>query len=288
VVSFFHSVLGTPIMNKIAGGFRKLSFNRIPAWNPFMPRGARAITSTKNNSTLSERKVVYFPSCINRSMGVSREQKDEKQLTETMVTLLNKGGFEVIYPENLENLCCGMAFLSKGYIKAGEKKSNELEAALLKASENLKYPVLCDMSPCLYTMKENMKSGIKLYEPVEFILELLLPHLNITPLDETVTVFPVCSMKKMELDGKLTELAAICSKKVLVPDTNCCGFAGDRGFTYPELNKHGLRNLRSQLEDGTKMGYSTSRTCEIGLSLHSGISYKSITYLVDQVSTAKE
>ncbi len=45
-------------------------------------------------------------------------------------SLLQKGGFEIIYPENLNNLCCGMAFSSKGYTEAGEKKSEELEAAL--------------------------------------------------------------------------------------------------------------------------------------------------------------
>jgi D-lactate dehydrogenase len=72
-----------------------------------------------------------------------------------------------------------------------------------------------------------------------------------------------------------------------VPETNCCGFAGDRGFTFPELNKHGLRSLKNQLPETVKEGFSTSRTCEIGLSLHSGISYKSIVYLVDRVSTKK-
>jgi D-lactate dehydrogenase len=92
-------------------------------------------------------------------------------------------------------------------------------------------------------------------------------------------------MRKMELDNKLADLARICAKQVVIPETNCCGFAGDRGFTFPELNKHGLNNLKSQLDEEIKNGYSTSRTCEIGLSLHSGISYKSIVYLVDKVST---
>jgi D-lactate dehydrogenase len=136
-------------------------------------------------------------------------------------------------------------------------------------------------------MKENFKSELNLYEPVEFIMEYLLPHLNITPVDESITVFPVCSMKKMELDEKLIKLAKLCARDVILTDTNCCGFAGDRGFTFPELNKHGLIRLRSQLPSGIKEGFSTSRTCEIGLSLHSGISYKSIVYLVDRVSEKK-
>jgi D-lactate dehydrogenase len=91
-------------------------------------------------------------------------------------------------------------------------------------------------------------------------------------------------MKKMGLEEKLKELAEKCAVKVIIPDTNCCGFAGDRGFTFPELNEHGLRDLKSQLPEGIRYGFSTSRTCEIGLSQHSGIPYQSIVYLVDRVS----
>jgi D-lactate dehydrogenase len=251
-----------------------------------MPKGAAVMKELKNEriNGSDSRKVVYFPSCINRSMGLAKNQHPEVQLTEKMKQLLHKGGYEIIYPENLNNLCCGMAFSSKGYKEAGLKKSQELELALWEASEEGKFPILCDMSPCLYTMKENMESKFKLYEPVEFILEYLIPYLKMTPLEETISVFPVCSMKKMELDQKLVALASLCAKEVIVPDTNCCGFAGDRGFTVPELNKHGLRELKAQL-DGVKQGYSTSRTCEIGLSLHSGIDFKSIVYLVDRVSS---
>jgi len=287
-VSFFHSILGTKIMRIVSGGIRKISANKLPFWNPYMPGGARVMKPESSLTHGSEKKVVYFPSCINRSMGVSKDHKNEIQLTEKMVELLQKGGYEVIYPDKLNDLCCGMAFSSKGYSKAGEKKSTELENALLKASENGKYPVLCDMSPCLYTMKENLRSDLKLYEPVEFIMEYLLPCLTIKPIDEAITVFPVCSMKKMELDGKLAGLARICSREVIIAEANCCGFAGDRGFTFPELNRHGLSNLKDQLHVTVKEGYSTSRTCEIGLSLHSGISYKSIVYLVDKVSEPKK
>lgn len=287
LVSAIHSLLGTSIMKSISAGLRKITANTIPAWNPYMPKGSRRIKPEVDIKTSKLRRVVYFPSCINRSMGVSKDYQKEKQLSEKLVQLLHKGGYQVIYPEKMNNLCCGMAFLSKGYKEAGEKKSGELEAALMKASRNGEYPVLCDMSPCLYTMRENMNPSLKLYEPVEFITDYLLPYLTITPLNESITVFPVCSMKKMGLDKKLADLALLCAGEVIVSDTNCCGFAGDRGFTYPELNSHGLRNLKIQLPQNIKNGYSNSRTCEIGLSLHSGISYKSIAYLVDMVSNPK-
>jgi len=282
LVAFIHSLLGTKLMTAITKGVRCVSFNQIPLWNKWMPTGAKQIHYNPAIH-VSKYKVVYFPSCINRSMGPSGYEKGG-QLTDVMVKLLHKGGFEVIYPENLSGLCCGMAFSSKGYTEAGDKKSKELEGALLKASEEGKYPILCDMSPCLFTMRENMGSRMKLYEPVEFILDHLLPQLTITPLDQTIAVFPVCSLKKMGLEEKLTELARICAKEVVVAETNCCGFAGDRGFSFPELNKHGLRTLKEQLPSYVKHGYSNSRTCEIGLSLHSGIPFQSIVYLVDQVS----
>lgn len=273
-------------MKNVAGGFRKISGNRIPLWTQYMPSGARSIKNGAINNN-NPKKVVYFPSCINRSMGVSKDYNNEEQLTEKMQQLIRKAGYEVIFPEYLDKLCCGMAFLSKGFKEAGLKKSAELETALLEASNNGAYPIVCDMSPCLFTMKENMGASLKLYEPVEFILEYLAPELHFTPVNETVSVFTVCSMKKMGLEDKLTKLASMCATKVVVPDTNCCGFAGDRGFSYPELNAHGLRYLKEQLPSEVKNGYSTSRTCEIGISHHSGVSHKSIVYLVDRVTAKK-
>jgi D-lactate dehydrogenase len=75
----------------------------------------------------------------------------------------------------------------------------------------------------------------------------------------------------------------MCSSNVTIPeDIGCCGFAGDRGFTFPELNKSALRNLKSLIPSDVKYAFSTSKTCEIGLSEHSGIDYRSIFYLVDR------
>ena len=91
----------------------------------------------------------------------------------------------------------------------------------------------------------------------------------------------------MGLDKRLVELAKVCAEEVVVPDDiYCCGFAGDRGFNYPELNESALEGLRDHVCD-CEAGYSTSKTCEIGLSLHSEIPYRSILYLVDAASRPK-
>jgi D-lactate dehydrogenase len=95
----------------------------------------------------------------------------------------------------------------------------------------------------------------------------------------------VCSVRKQGLDGTLREVAAACAAHVVQPErVGCCGWAGDKGWTVPELNAHALRDLREAIPAGCDNGYSSSRTCEIGLAEHSGITYRSIVHLVDAAS----
>lgn len=285
VVNFFHTILGDGLMGGIAGGMRSLSGGAIPKWNRDMPKGARKIKHLVANEGKTE-KVVYFPSCINRTMGTAKGyEKGEVELTRKTEELLARAGYTIIYPERLDNLCCGMAFSSKGYKEEGAKKSKELEDALYKASEGGKYPILFDMSPCFYTFHEaNMNKDIKIYDPIEFMLKYVMPKLSVKKPREVITVFPVCSVKKIGMEQNLYKLAQMCSHEVKLVESNCCGFAGDRGFTYPELNKHGLRHLKEQIPTGSKDGFSTSRTCEIGMSENSDINFKSIFYLIDEVT----
>lgn len=284
-VHFFHSVLGDSLMGGIASAMRTASFKTIPKWNKDMPKGAHKIKDTIINSGQVD-KVVYFPSCINRSMGKSNGyEKGDVELTMKTKELLQRAGFTIIYPEGINSLCCGMAFSSKGLKEEGARKSKELEEALLKASEEGKYPVLFDMSPCFYTFHEAYQNkDLKIYDPVEFMLDFVMPKLQVKNPRDIVTVFPVCSVKKMGMEEKLLQLAKMCSRKVAFVESNCCGFAGDRGFTYPELNAHGQRHLSEQIPSDCKDGYSTSRTCEIGMSEYSNINFKSIFYLIDEVT----
>jgi D-lactate dehydrogenase len=183
----------------------------------------------------------------------------------------------------MQRLCCGTPFESKGFIDQANSKLEELETALLQASDDGHIPVLCDTSPCLYRMRQHMDARLKLYEPSEFVYDFLMERLVFRPLDTTVALHHTCSNMKMALEHKLLALAQACAKDVVVPDlVGCCGFAGDRGFTHPELNQSALKELKPALNEKCTAGYSTSRTCEIGLSEHSGLYYKSIIYLVDQ------
>ena len=190
----------------------------------------------------------------------------------------------MIYLSNMDNLCCGMPWESKGFTEIADIKSTELETELLKASNDGLYPVLCDTSPCIYRMRKVMDKRLKLYEPVEFANDYLIDKLKINRLDKPLAFHITCSSKKMELEEKFRSVAIACTSDPVFPEeVGCCGFAGDRGFSYPDLNDWALRKLKINMGD-CKAGYSNSRTCEIGLSKNSDINYESIMYLIDEVT----
>lgn len=287
VVDSVHKMTGTPFMEAASGVARKATLDKLPLWNKEMPAGVPRIVPPPVNRD-NPRKVVYFPSCASRAMsGPAREESERDALPQKTMSLLKKAGYEIIFPDNLDKYCCGQAFESKGFMKQADAKSKELSDALLAVSENGAIPVLCDTSPCLYRMKAHSDERLQLMEPIEFVLTHLMDKLEFTQQDVKVAVHPTCSTRKMGLEGKLEELARACAKDVVMPeDIYCCGFAGDRGFNFPELNESALKDLKDHVCT-CDAGYSTSKTCEIGLSLHGGIPYRSILYLVDDASRAK-
>ncbi len=279
-------VMGQGFMRNGSRVLRAVTFHNSPVWNRALPKGASPLASPAALPD-NPRKVVYFPSCISRTMGPGAEHTDRRTEPQATVSLLLKAGYDVILPPNLDALCCGMAFASKGFTKEARTKSLELSMALLGASQNGAYPILTETSPCLMHMQETLDSRLSLFEPVTFILEHLQDRLAFTRLPKSIAVHATCSIRKMNLAGKLAELARLCAETVVIPENvDCCGFAGDRGFTHPELNESALKDLRMQVS-GCDAGYSTSRTCQIGLSLHGGIPYYSIVFLVDEASSPK-
>ena len=288
VANLGHSVIGSSAMQGICNGIHKMG---IPLWTPAMPRKfSQPKPGSMRHAQKSkiDLKVVYFPSCINQTMGLAKGAPVSKSVVDEMCSLLNKAGYSVVFPKHMDKMCCGQIWESKGMLDIADRKTAELEEALWEASEQGKYPVLCDQSPCLHRMRK-MITKMKLYEPVEFIMTFLRDKLEFHPTDRSISVHVTCSTREMGLADQLVELARLCSTNVLVPvGVGCCGFAGDKGFSNPEVNRYALRKLRSQIEENKVVyGYSNSRTCEIGLQTNSGVPYMSIAYLVNECTTPK-
>ena len=274
------SVLGNDTVTRVSQRLNQLSKGVTPIWTAYTPRKAKP---AKPSTEAINGKVVYFPACVTRTMGTACNDSDSRDLMAVMNTLLAKAGFAAIIPSQVDDLCCGMPFNSKGYPEAANQSAKELEAALWQASEQGQYPILCDTSPCTLRMLEQFSKPMKVYETAGFIAEYLLPHLNIQRQEASVALHITCSTRRLGLEAPLRKLANLCTQQVIEPEEEgCCGFAGDKGFTTPELNAAALQRLKQQLPETCKEGFSNSRTCEIGLSLHSGRQYRSIAYLVER------
>ena len=285
----FHALLGPRLMQGMTQGLHRASGKAVPQWLPTMPKAVsfRPGSSAAGVSNGHE-KVVYFPSCAARAMGPARGDPVQEALPTVTERLLTKAGFGVIYPRGLDGYCCGQPFESKGIAETADRKSAELEKALLEASQGGELPIVFDTSPCAYRMKRFLGERLRVSDINEFLHDAMLPRLEIRKSSEAIAVHPVCSVRKMGLEGKLAKVAEACADRVTVPaEVGCCGWAGDKGFTTPELNQHALRDLKPALPEGCSRGYSTSRTCEIGLSQQGGIPYQSIVYLVDACSQSR-
>ncbi|MRI31583.1 4Fe-4S ferredoxin [Endozoicomonas sp. OPT23] len=284
-----HGIIGTDAMTSITGTARKLSGNKMPLWLDAMPKAAdqkplKEVAKPKNSNS---KTVVYFPSCASRNMAPSRMDFESESQVAVVKRLLGKAGYSVIIPDTISELCCGQPFASKGQPEAAQAKSDELFNKLWELSNKGEWPVLSDTSSCSWQQKDSDKKSerksLKVHDLVEFIHDFMLSDLNIEAIDEPVMVHIPCSLQKLGDGEKLKKIVSQCTTNMVLPrDITCCGFAGDKGFSVPELNASALEPLNAQVPDDCREGVSANRTCEIGLSHHSGVPYHSIAYLLDR------
>lgn len=275
-----HRVVGHDLAEKSGKLTKKLTGFTLPDLVEARLEGSSRVPSPRAKGA---EKVVYFPSCAVRSMGYSGDSgRRVEPLMDVALRLLEKAGFEAVIPRRVETLCCGKAFETRGMKEQADACAAALNEALLEASENGRRPVMCDTSPCLARMKKTLDSRLALYEPVEFTLRFLADRLAFRQKYGRIAVHATCSTRAMGLTDDLLAVARLCAREVVLPEgIFCCGFAGDKGFTRPELNAAALSGLREKVA-GCEAAFSTSRTCEVGLTLHGGLPYRNILYLVDE------
>ncbi|ALI06663.1 MULTISPECIES: FAD-binding and (Fe-S)-binding domain-containing protein [Pseudomonas] len=280
-------LLGAPRLAKLSASLTRLSKGQVPQWTNAMPQPEKAI---RFSPTVSDERprVVYLAACVSRVMGPTAADKEQMSLYDKTRSLLEKAGYQVVFPDNVDSLCCGQPFASKGYTEQAEHKRQELIGALLHASRGGLDPIYCDTSPCTLRLVQDLGDvRLDLYDPVRFIRTHLMERLDFIPQEAPIAVHVTCSTQHLGESQALIDLARKCSKNVVIPEgIHCCGFAGDKGFTTPELNAHSLRTLKDAVQYCTE-GISTSRTCEIGLTRHSEIDYHGLVYLVDRVTRSK-
>jgi D-lactate dehydrogenase len=243
----------------------------------------------------SDRGVVYFPSCLTRILGAMPGESMAPP-AKAMLDVLDWAGYEVRLPEDVDSLCCGMAFSSKGFFDAARVASRRTADALWKASEGGRLPVVTDASPCAGTLSDPVADllredgrEIRTFDFPAFWAREVLSVSGHTPRRPGMAILhPTCTLQKEGGLGDLLAVAQAHAERPVVPRfAECCGFAGDRGFLVPELTGSATKVEAEEIrrlvagEPGAGV-YSTCRTCEIGLARAVGRPVRSLLHLVHE------
>jgi D-lactate dehydrogenase len=303
----------------------KITGVTLPKWNHSVPYPTKNLRDLYGLS--GEKGFIYFPTCISRQLGTPHraERSDEyseehsrivpegesapsttailspplradSSLAETLVTVAQRAGITLTIPTEIEGVCCGMPFASKGYTETYKATLHNTIAKFWKWSEGGKYPIVIDTTSCAYTLRTCIEAlteddlakyqQMNILDSLEIIHDTLLPCLDIHPVDEDVVLHPNCSARKLGLDEMMLSIAQQCAKSATIPlNLGCCAFAGDRGLLHPELTASATEKESAEVLAREYGGYYSSNiTCEMGMSEATGKDYIGIVYLVERAS----
>ena len=246
----------------------------MPVCLPNLPK-AQQTKFVNSNLSGNVKQIMYIPSCNNRILNDSTNSEDNSNALQKLIKIL---GYEIVYPPNLENLCCGQLFSSQGYIAAANEKLQQFENELKKYNLG---SIIIDNSSCYYNLLMQLNNKYKIIDIVTFIAEHL-EQLNLKQKYNKLALHIDCSSFKIgnEHIEKVKEIVAKCSQFIDIPDNIfCCGFAGIKGFTLPKFNEAALIGLKDKIKD-CEIGVTMNRNCQIGLSNYGAKEYLSLAEIV--------
>jgi D-lactate dehydrogenase len=220
---------------------------------------------------------VYVPSCTNRIFAGSP--------AEALVTVSARAGLPVWIPDDMAGSCCGLPWSSKGFASAHRHKTDEMLERLWAWSGEGELPVVIDASSCTQALLGE-RPELEILDSVAWAHDRLLPRLQIAAKVGSAAVHPTCASRQMGLAPRLRSIAGALAEDVYVPPSStCCGFAGDRGISHPELTAAATRDQAAELAGRDFDAHlSSNRTCEIGLSRATGRSYESFLFLLERLT----
>jgi len=260
-------------------------------------------------TTREDAAAVYVPSCTNRIFGRPLAADGPKagagaafsarrqSLAEALVEVSARAGLPVWVPEDVRSSCCGLPWSSKGFAAAHAHKANEMVERLWGWSGGGELQVVIDAASCTHAVaepgdgvlgEENAErlAAMTILDSVAWAHDRLLPRLEIARKVGSATVHPTCATRQMGLAPRLRSLAdALADDVYVAPSATCCGFAGDRGFSHPELTAAATAPQASELAGRRFDAHlSSNRTCEIGLTRATGEPYDSFVFLLEELS----
>jgi D-lactate dehydrogenase len=231
---------------------------------------------------------VYFPSCTNRIFGGNP--------VEALVEVSARAEMAVRIPDGVDGSCCGLPWSSKGFDAAHRHKANEMVERLWSWSDEGKLPVVIDAASCTGAIAEpgdgvlseknaERLSKMEVVDSVAWALRLL-PKLELSGKVTSATAHPTCATRRLGLAPSLRTLAeALADDVYIAPSATCCGFAGDRGISHPELTAAATRPQAEELAGRSFDAHlASNRTCEIAMTRATGEPYESPLILLERLS----
>jgi D-lactate dehydrogenase len=268
------------------------------------PPAPRKLPSTMHPGAAA----VYIPSCTNRIFGAAdgsrtsrsrTDSADRSWVVEALVEVSARAGLPVWIPEDVVGSCCGLPWSSKGFGDAHRHKANELVERLWLWSGAGALPIVIDAASCTSSIAEpgdgvlseynaECLGRIEILDSVAWAHDRLLPWLEVGEKVGSATIHPTCATRHMGLTHRLEALAEALADDVFVPPTaTCCGFAGDRGLSHPELTESATRPEASEVAGlHFDARLSSNRTCELGLERATGEPYESVILLLERLTRA--
>ncbi|HEX2708413.1 MAG TPA: (Fe-S)-binding protein, partial [Solirubrobacterales bacterium] len=210
-----------------------------------------------------------------------------------------RAGLPVWIPDDVAGSCCGLPWSSKGFVDAHRQKANEMVERLWAWSGEGALPIVIDAASCTNGVVEpgagvldednaERLGKLEILDSVSWAHDRLLPWLGVSEKVDSATVHPTCATRRMGLAPRLHALAGTLADEVyLAPSATCCGFAGDRGISHPELTEAATRPQAAELASRDFDAHlSNNRTCEIGLERATGEPYESVVILLERLTRA--
>ncbi len=285
-------VLGTGAVTRVTQAIRRVAGPQVPLWTREMPRPTPPLPATSRDGAAA----VYLPACVSRVFGAAQGEQNGLSLQQALVAVASRAGAPVWIPDDVSGTCCGTAFASKGLVSGHRAAANAAVERCWTWSDQGRLPIVMDANSCTHGLRacadvltaanRDKLGGLRILDAVEFANRDLLPHLSVSSRSESVAVHPTCSLVHMALTDDLTALAAACAERVVVPaHAACCGFAGDRGFLFPELPASATRAEAADVRAAACDDHvSANRMCEVALSAATGRPYRSVVHLLEQAT----
>jgi D-lactate dehydrogenase len=280
--------------NKLARAV--LGKDRVPLYSAELPVGGKSRRREASES-VAQPDAVFMPACVSTMFGPAgaSEAPSTPGVQISFEELCRAAGVTLRVPAQIDSLCCGTPWSSKG-MQDGEKIMRDRTlAALREASEDGALDIVCDASSCteglLSTVahyNETAEVPLRIVDAVQFVAERVLPELPEAKKLERLVLHPTCSSTRLGINDSLMQVAGAAAEDVVVPDDwSCCAFAGDRGMLHPELTASATsaeaREVASVKADAHA---SCNRTCELGMTRATGESYEHVLEILQRVSAA--